>query len=141
MPRHVAKELIAYVKSIKVRANYEDPLAKSAFEFGRQMASPKLVKVNPTFTCTLDMIKTAEPPVVVVEYLDGGKLSLATAQKTCADVRSEVYERASEAEEQMEAKGAGGAGDKGGAGAKGGGGGGGGGAGGAKGAAAPPKKK
>ena len=119
VPRHVAKELIAYVKSIKVRANYEDPLAKSAFEFGRQMSSPKLVKINSQFECEVSMHTTPAAPLVEVELLDGSKLVMDTTGKKCADLRSELYEKASEAEEAIERKGGlaavGGAGDKGGA--------------------------
>lgn len=111
VPRHVAKELIQYVKGVSVRANFWDPRAKSAFEFSRQMSSPKLKKINTSFACTLDMQTTdqAEDPVVEVDFLDGSKLSINCLDKTCADLRSQVFTRASEAEENVEAKAGGGA--------------------------------
>ena len=128
MPRFVANELIHFVKRVSIKANFWDPSAKAAFEFGRQMSSPKLVKINSQFECEVSMHTTPEAPLVEVELLDGSKLVMDTRGKKCADLRAELYEKASEAEEAIERKGGlaasggaaakGGAGDKGGAGGK-----------------------
>ena len=57
VPRVLAMELIQFVKKIEVKANFWDPKAKSAFEFARQMSSPKLKKKNPTYEFKFDVIK------------------------------------------------------------------------------------
>lgn len=106
VPRHIAKELIQFIKKVNVRANFWDPKAKSAFEFSRQMSSPKLKKINTTYSCTLTTYHTDEPPTVEAEFLDGTKLSLSSLDKTCAELRSVIYEKAGEAEETMEKTGA-----------------------------------
>ena len=119
VPRHVAKELIQFIKKIDIKANFWDPRAKSAFEFSRQMSSPKLKKINPTFATELTMLTNNEPfqePVLEAEFLDGSKLSISCLEKTSADLRSLVFTRAGEAEEAAEISGGGPDASKGGAG-------------------------
>jgi len=112
VPRHIAKELIQFVKRVEVRANFWDPSggAKAAFEFGRQMSSPKLLKLNASYSCDVLPHSTEAAPVVEAEFLDGSKVVLEVQGKTCADLRSALFDKASEAEEVLESKGAGGAG-------------------------------
>lgn len=130
VPRTLAMELIQYVKKIEVRANFWDPHAKSAFEFARQMSSPKLKKKNPTYDFKFEVHDTDEPPVVMAEFLDGTKWVSPTREYKCSELRSELYSKASDAEEVLEASGGGkdedsaggkGGASKGGAAAKGGG--------------------
>jgi len=126
VPRTIAKELIQFVKRVEVRANFWDASSssKAAFEFGRQMSSPKLLKLNALYSCDMVTHSTKDAPVVEAEFLDGSKIVLDVAGKTCADLRSALYEKASEAEENMETKGGGAAAAGGAAGASKGGGGG-----------------
>jgi len=108
VPRAVAKELVQFIKRVEVRANFWDPTAKSAFEFGRQMSSPKLAKLNPQFACSMSVHSTDAAPEVLAEFMDGSKLKLSTSGKTCADLRAALFEKAEDAEEVVERAGGGG---------------------------------
>ena len=55
--KHAASKLILYVKQLDVKARFWDTQALSAFEFYRQMDSPKLKKLNPQYKCKFEMLK------------------------------------------------------------------------------------
>ena len=103
--RQVAQELIKYVKRIEVKFNYWDEGSRSANEFARQMDSPKLRKINPTFEFSIDLHDKQEPAVVVAEFLDGSKWQQCTAGFKASELRSEFYSKAGEAEDAMERSG------------------------------------
>jgi hypothetical protein len=125
MPRitkAIASDLIQYAKSLTITANFWDPNARSAFEFARQMRSPRLKKINPGFECNFNEISTTDAASLVAEYLDGSKWSCTTAGKSAMDLRGEFYSRAADAEDNLDgpldtgaasSKGKGGAADKG----------------------------
>jgi hypothetical protein len=103
--RHIANDLIKYVKNIELQATYWDPKSMSALEFSRQMLSARLKKLNPVYECSLTYRDSDEPPKINVEYIDGSKWSSSTADVTAAVLRAELYDRASRVEEKMEAAG------------------------------------
>ena len=105
----MAMELIQYCKKIEVKASYWDPLSRSAFEFARQMNSPKLIKVNPGYECSMKLLHpdSKDPALLMAEFIDGSKLELQTGEFTCAQLRAEFYEKAEEIEEEMERAGTG----------------------------------
>lgn len=55
--KHAASKLISYIKKLDVKARFWDADALSAFEFYRQMDSPKLKKLNPQYKCNFEMLK------------------------------------------------------------------------------------
>ena len=105
IPRQVAQELIKYVKRLDVKFNYWDEGSRSANEFARQMDSPKLRKINPTFEFSLDLHDKKDPAVVIAEFLDGSKWQQQTAGFKASDLRSEFYSKAAEAEDSIERSG------------------------------------
>ena len=134
MPKHIANELIQFVKKVHIKAHYWDPDSRSAFEFARQMSSPRLKKINPSLEVILERLDTLKPPVLEVEYLDGNKWEKGTTGLHATDLRSLLYESAADAEDKVGDKSDSGDGKVGKADVKGGGKGGGGGA-------KPPAKK
>jgi hypothetical protein len=136
IPRHIAAELIQFVKKVEVKAHYWDPKSTSAFEFARQMSSAKLKKINPSLDVKLDQLEKPGPSELHVEYLDGSKWTTSTYGLSANELRGEFYMRATDAEDKMGGGDKGDAGDAGGK--KGGAAGGKGGGGGAKGGAAKP---
>ncbi len=126
IPRLIAHDLIQYAKSISVKANFFDPNARSAFEFARQMSSPKLKKINPAFDCQLDITEDAGTPTLKAEFLDGSKWAVDTNVFSADQLRYEFYQKAAEAEDNVDLVGGsdltgskgGKAGDKGGKGKK-----------------------
>ena len=114
MPRvtkHVADELINFVKKVHITANFWDPHSRSAFEFARQMSSPRLKKINPVLEVVLERVDTATPPVMLVEFLDGNKWEKGTTGLHASDLRNLLFESAADAEDMVGDKGDG---DKGG---------------------------
>jgi hypothetical protein len=105
MPRvtkETARKLIHYAKSLKIQAQFTDPNAKSAFEFARQMASPKLKKINPKFEFEFDMTFTNAPASLTAEFADGNKWQTLTAEYTAADLRNMFFSKAEACEDVVE---------------------------------------
>jgi hypothetical protein len=73
VPKAIAQELILLVKKIELKANTWDPKATSAFEFARQMLSPKLRKINPKMEVALIRHELPDEASIFVEYVDGSK--------------------------------------------------------------------
>ena len=96
VPKTIAKELIQFVKKVEVRANFWDPIGKSAYEFGRQMSSSKLAKSNTAYECNMIVLPndSTAAPSVTAEFLDGSKWQVDTGDYTCNDLRSLFYEHA-----------------------------------------------
>lgn len=102
VPRFIAQDLIQYAKSISVKANFFDPNARSAFEFARQMSSPKLKKINPGFECQLEITEDEVVPSLKAEFLDGSKWAISTADFSADRLRFEFYQKAAEAEDNSD---------------------------------------
>lgn len=100
--KDVAHKLILYAKRLNVTAHFWDPQAKSAFEFYRQMSSPKLKKINPNFDCSLNVVDELVPPKLTAEFADGSKWESTTAGLTCADLRGTFYTRAADIEDLVD---------------------------------------
>ena len=113
VPKHIAAELIQYVKKVEFVANFWDPNSKSAFEFARQMSSPKLKKINPSLEVSLSKVNTDTAPSLAVEFIDGSKWSTLTTGLHATDLRGELYERAADAEDKVGDTKDGGGGDSG----------------------------
>lgn len=101
VPKHIAMELIQFVKKVHVKAHYWDPNSRSAFEFARQMSSPRLKKINPALEVIMESLETLKPPVLEVEYLDGNKWEKETTGLHATDLRSMLYESAADAEDKV----------------------------------------
>lgn len=114
VPRLIAQDLIQYAKSINVKANFFDPQSRSAFEFARQMSSPKLKKINPSFECQLELTEDSVTPALKAEFLDGSKWAVDTTAYTADKLRYEFYMKAAEAEDNVDITPGGDAGSKGG---------------------------
>lgn len=82
--------------------NLKRPGSTSAYEFARQMDSPKLKKINPALEFNLKMHSLDEPPVVDASFIDGSNLILDTSSLKAAEIRSEFFSRISDIEEAME---------------------------------------
>ena len=108
VPRHIAAELIQFVKKVELKASFWDPMSTSAFEFARQMSSPKLKKINPTLEVNLVRLENIEPPQLHVEYLDGSSWATGTAGLHASDLRYILYEKAADAEDKVGDSGGGG---------------------------------
>lgn len=94
MPRFtkaMSHELIHFVKSMKIRANYFHPKSSSAFEFARQMGSSKLKKVNPAFDFSFVVDDQNAPGNIHVEFVNGRVWEKATDGDHCEDLRSQFY--------------------------------------------------
>lgn len=106
MPRttkEVARRMIYYAKTLKLSANFFDPQAKSALEFGRQMSSTKLKKINPNFNFSFQIVKGADvKPTLSAEFADGSKWETETSEYTAAELRNEFYERAADCEDKVD---------------------------------------
>ena len=108
VPRFIASDLIQFAKSVKITADYWDPKAKSAFEFYRQMDSRKLRKINPVFNCTIQIMENSTVPAKLeAEFLDGSKWVTSTDSLSAAQLRSEFYSKAAEAEDNVDIGGSG----------------------------------
>ena len=102
VPKHVAMDLIQYIKNIKVKAHFWDANSRSAYEIARQMSSPKLQKSNNSFECVLENSREPVDPKIMVEFLDGSKWEQDTAEFTCNEIRGMLFERARDAEDAVE---------------------------------------
>ena len=103
--KQISHELISFAKRLEVRAHFFDPNATSAFEFARQMSSPKLQKKNDKFECI--MVKQDDPafkPIMKAEFLDGSTMELETSSYKAVDLRGLFYEKAEEAEDALASK-------------------------------------
>ena len=105
VPKHIANELIQFVKKVHIKAHFWDPNSRSAFEFARQMSSPNLKKINPSLEVILEKIEELAPPTLHVEFLDGNKWDKPTTGLKATDLRSLLYESASDAEDKVGDKG------------------------------------
>lgn len=88
-----------------IKASYWDSTARSAFEFARQMSSPRLVKANPLFKCSFEPDterKQFVVPTVVATYVDNSTLQLDASEYTALEMRSVLFQKASDVEIQME---------------------------------------
>mmetsp|Transcript_23359 Transcript_23359/g.38918 ORF Transcript_23359/g.38918 Transcript_23359/m.38918 type:complete len:116 (-) Transcript_23359:67-414(-) len=103
IPRHVAMDLIQFAKRVEVKAHFWDTSAKSAFEFARQLSSPKLQKQNPSFECDFKFLPNSEPASLVAEFNDGQIWQTQTQGYSAAELRAEFFDRAAVAEEAAEA--------------------------------------
>jgi hypothetical protein len=102
IPRDAARELVIFAKSLKLSANYWDPKGKSAFEFARQMQSPKYKKQNPGFECTFVQTDKMDAPQLAVEFLDGSKWNVSTAGLNVNQLRAEFFTRAADVEDNLD---------------------------------------
>jgi hypothetical protein len=103
VPRQVAHDLIKYVKKLEIGAWYQDYAGgRSACEFARQMSSPKLQAVNPSFNFNFEFLQEEGPAFIRAEFADGSKWDTGTIGKTSADLRYEFYELAGVAEESFD---------------------------------------
>jgi hypothetical protein len=102
IPRMIARDLIVYAKTLTLSGNFFDPRATSAYEFARQMRSPKLKKINPQFDCTLNQISTDDAPSLVAEFADGSKWTTETTDFTCERLRFDFFTRAGDAEDNLD---------------------------------------
>ncbi len=100
--KELAMELIPFAKKLHVSANYWDPTAKSAFEFCRQMASPKLKKKSPSFDVEMVYHELNKAPTLYAEFSDGSKWNTETTDLSSAQLRLAFYERAMIVEELAE---------------------------------------
>jgi hypothetical protein len=73
VPKAIAQQLILFVTKIELRANYWDPKATSAFEFARQMLSPKIKKINPKMEISMIRHDLPDEACICVDYIDGSK--------------------------------------------------------------------
>ena len=102
VPKHIALELIQYIKNVKVQAHFWDNSSRSAFEIARQMSSPKLQKQNNSFECVLENSKTPVEPKIQAEFLDGSTWEVETAPYTSTELRGMLFEKARDAEDAVE---------------------------------------
>jgi hypothetical protein len=93
-----ALQLIPYIKKIDIHANFWDPTAKSAFEFGRQMSSKKLKKQNPTYECEIHRHKLSDPPKLIVTYTNDTKWETLLSELKLDEIRAIMFEKAEEVE-------------------------------------------
>lgn len=102
VPRKVAKELILQIKSLKITGHYFDPSAKSAYEFGRQMVSRKLKKINPSFDCSF--VETSEkfPPYLRAEFADGSVWEINPSSYNSNQLRNILFSKASDVEDKLD---------------------------------------
>lgn len=107
LPRKIAKDLIQFVSKVELKAHFWDPNSTSAFELYRQMSSPKLAKVNTSFECKMDFLPTVSTPTLSVTYADGTKWSTETTGITAQDLRYQLYQKASDVEDNIEFSGPG----------------------------------
>ena len=102
VPKHIAMDLVQYIKNVKVQAHFWDTNSRSAFEIARQMSSPKFQKVNRSFECVLENSKKPMDPKITAEFLDGSKWEQVTSDFTCTELRGMLFERARDAEDTIE---------------------------------------
>jgi hypothetical protein len=95
-------DLIKYAKKVDVRAYPCNLKHKSAYEFARQIASPKLYKINPNFKVTFEWLPEDGPSKIYAEFSNGLKWDIPGDDKTCADLRYEFFQNASLAEEDTD---------------------------------------
>ena len=109
IPKRIAKDLIYYVKSIKVHANFWELNAKSAWEFGRQMSSAQLKKINPNYQLEFYRLDDGDtsPAKMKVEFLNGKIWETETTKLRVEELRYELYTRAEEVEDEMDRSGSG----------------------------------
>lgn len=100
--RHIAMDLIKFAKKVEVKAYAYEITHKSTYEFARQLASPKLKKVNPDFSIEFEWLQKAGPSQICAEFINGSKWETSGEGKTAADLRYEFFEQAVAAEEQLE---------------------------------------
>jgi hypothetical protein len=108
MPRFakaLSHELIQFAKNVQLTANYWDSTSKSAFEFARQMSSPKLKKKNPQFECNLLYTESDDPPSLVAQFSDGSTWKTSTAAMKASDLRQEFFDRCARIEDIAEMSG------------------------------------
>jgi hypothetical protein len=101
VPRHVAMDLIKYVKSLKVLGYAFDVKHRAAYEFAKQLNSPKLAQSNPNFSVSFDYLTEPGTSSIVAEFSNGKKWETQAEGKTCADLRFEFFEQAALAEEDV----------------------------------------
>ena len=102
VPRHISMDLIKFAKKVDVWAYPFSANHKSAYEFARQIGSPKLGSVNPNFAVSFEWLETPGPSRIFAEFANGSTWDINGEDKTCADLRYEFFEMAALAEEAAE---------------------------------------
>jgi len=104
VPKTIAHELIQFVKKVEVKANFWDPVGKSAYEFGRQMSSRKLAVHNKSFECNMVNLPNGSTaaPSITAEFADGSKWEVESGKYSCNDLRGMFYVHAEKVEEALE---------------------------------------
>eukprot|EP01041_Mallomonas_annulata_P003898 gene3898-7778_t len=97
-----ALSLIKYAKAVSISANYWDPKSKSAFEFARQISSPKLKKANPAFSVKFDVHERNEEGFIIAEFANKQKWETTTSGFKASELRSEFFVNAEVAETTAE---------------------------------------
>jgi len=105
--KEITQELIYYIKKIEIRANYFAKDASSAWEFGRQMESPKLKRINPKFQIDFFRLSNydSNPANMKVEFINGSIWETPTTLMRLEELRYELFSRAEEIEDEMERSG------------------------------------
>jgi hypothetical protein len=99
VPKHIASELITFVKRLEIKANFWDERSTSAFEFSRQMSSRKLKKIHPSFDFVFENHNNENPPLIKAEFVDGSKWEIDSSNMKAVEIRAMFYGKASDAEE------------------------------------------
>lgn len=95
-------DLIKFAKSLEVVAYNFEAKHKSALEFARQMASPKLYKQNPNYEVSFRWLTEPGPAVIKAEFTNGLKWETVGEGKSCSDLRFEFFEMAAVVEEDAD---------------------------------------
>ncbi len=102
LTKEITLDLIQYAKKLNFSANFWDPSAKSAFEFCKQMNSPKLKKKNPSFECSMIYHDLKTAPLMTAVFSDGSEWTTATDKHTAFQLRQNFWERTVFIEEKAE---------------------------------------
>eukprot|EP01038_Epipyxis_sp_PR26KG_P007845 gene7845-10652_t len=107
VPKHVAQDLIRFVKRIEVAAHFWDTNSTSTIEFGRQMLSPKLKKINPGLEVIVTLLPKSGPlPILKAEFTDNTTFEMTTENHDAADLRYIFFQKVGEIEAKLELSGA-----------------------------------
>ena len=83
----------------------KDPRSTAAYEFYRQMSSPKLKKSHPPFECELILHEGTDTPVITTKFINGEKWDLDASILPAVGLREEFFSKAEQIEDWYELNG------------------------------------
>eukprot|EP01083_Nonionella_stella_P145698 457047_1 len=89
--KDISSQLFKFVKRVDIKINPFDNRTRSARELMSQMKSERLSRANPKMNVNINIVGTADPPLVEFEFIDGSKKEFDSQGFLANEMLDEVY--------------------------------------------------